>query len=180
MALRRHHVCSDRSWADHIHGDPSGTELLRPPETHGAQSAFGPGIEIAVHRAVARHDGADVDDAPAGRSEMGQGGLHKEQGPTDVGLEEPVEVGGGDAGEVFVEDAGARVVDDYVDGVGVEGFKSSGDEIGTEGGRLLVSGDSDSLDAEAFDAFDGFGGGGSVFAVVDYNLGFVSYNLEGS
>lgn len=96
--------------------------------------------------------------------------MDEEEGPTDVGLEEPVEVGDGDTRYVLVEEVSAGVVDDYVDGVNVEGFERQGDEVGAEGWALLVSGDGDGFDAEGFNAFDGFRGCSGAFAVVYYDL----------
>lgn len=129
---------------------------------------------------VARNNSADIDDAPARAGEVRESGLQEEEGAADVGPEMPVETVRGMGGEVLVEGSAASVVDDDVDGRGLEGFEGGGDKFLAEGFGLLVGGDRNCFDAEGFDSSNGFGGCGGVFAVVDNDLGEVSSAFEGA
>lgn len=85
-------------------------------------------------------------------------------------MEEPVEIFRWDAAQVLTEDAGAGIVDDDVDGLGVELCKGGLDEVFAKGGTFLIGGDGNGLDAEASNSFEGFGGSGSVFSVMNDDL----------
>jgi hypothetical protein len=118
--------------------------------------------------------GADIHYSPARTRKIWKGCLHQHERPAHIGVEEPVKIFRWDTTQILTKDAGSGIVDDNVDGFGVEGFKGCLDEVFTKVWTLLISGDSNSLDTKIFNSFDGFGGSGSIFAIMDDNLGCVS------
>ena len=166
LKLRRRpaiHVRRHRPRVHCVDGAPLG-QLAAPGARHRLERGLGAAVDGLVAEAQGGGHGGEVDDAAGavGR-EVGERGLHEQEGAEDVGSVLGVEgVGGaGFEGQVLAD---AGVVDDDVDlelagfGVGEVVF-GGGDDVGAAGGGAEGGLHGDGFDGVAFFELFGESGG---------------------